>query len=135
MAELTLDNVEAIDLAAFYGCTSLETLKLPACTRFGNYIVTGCSSLTRIEAAAAGDFVNIDDDTSNIGNTSVFQNRAGTHTGANTFDPAKCDLVLNADKQEGGTAVPTVYNSNEWTEEKGSGYLMQWKSITFAQQP
>lgn len=135
LAELTLDNVEAIDLAAFYGCTSLETLKLPACTRFGNYIVTGCSSLTRIEAAAAGDFVNIDDDTSNIGNTSVFQNRAGTHTGANTFDPAKCDLVLNADKQEGGTAVPTVYNSNEWTEEKGSGYLMQWKSITFAQQP
>ena len=91
----------------------LETLKLPACTRFGNYIVTGCSSLTRIEAAAAGDFVNIDDDTSNIGNTSVFQNRAA-HSGANAFDPANCDLVLNADKKPDGTALPKVHNGNEW---------------------
>ncbi len=134
LAELTLDNVEAIDLAAFYGCTSLETLKLPACTRFGNYIVTGCSSLTRIEAAAAGDFVNIDDDTSNIGNSSVFQNRAA-HSGANAFDPANCDLVLNADKKPDGTALPKVHNGNEWAGKKGSGYLMQWKSISFAQQP
>ena len=121
MAELTLDKVAAIDKCAFFGCTSLKTLKLPKCTRFGDYIVTGCSSLTQIEATAAGNFVDISDGRS----------RAGTHTGANTFDPAKCDLVLNADKQEGGTAVPTVYNSNEWTEEKGSGFLMQWKSITF----
>lgn len=134
LAELTLDNVEAIDLAAFYGCTSLETLKLPACTRFGNYIVTGCSSLTRIEAAAAGDFVNIDDDTSNIGNTSVFQNRAA-HSGANAFDPANCDLVLNADKKPDGTALPKVHNGNEWAGKGGSGYLIQWKSISFAQQP
>ena len=131
LAELTLDNVEAIDLAAFYGCTSLETLKLPACTRFGNYIVTGCSSLTRIEAAAAGDFVNIDDDTSNIGNTSVFQNRAA-HSGANAFDPANCDLVLNADKKPDGTALPKVHNGNEWAGKGGSGYLIQWKSISFA---
>lgn len=130
LAELTLDKVAAIDKCAFFGCTSLKTLKLPKCTRFGDYIVTGCSSLTRIEATAAGDFVDIENGTS-IEHSAVFQNRAGTHTGANTFDPAKCDLVLNADKQDGGTAVPTVYNSNEWTEEKGSGYLMQWKSITF----
>lgn len=130
LAELTLDKVAAIDKCAFFGCTSLKTLKLPKCTRFGDYIVTGCSSLTQIEATAAGNFVDIENGTS-IEHSAVFQNRAGTHTGANTFDPAKCDLVLNADKQEGGTAVPTVYNSNEWTEEKGSGYLMQWKSITF----
>lgn len=134
LAELTLDKVAAIDKCAFFGCTSLKTLKLPKCTRFGDYIVTGCSSLTQIEATAAGNFVDIENGTS-IEHSAVFQNRAGTHTGANTFDPAKCDLVLNADKQEGGTAVPTVYNSNEWTEEKGSGYLMQWKSISFAQQP
>lgn len=130
LAELTLDKVAAIDKCAFFGCTSLKTLKLPKCTRFGDYIVTGCSSLTQIEATAAGNFVDIENGTS-IEHSAVFQNRAGTHTGANAFDPAKCDLVLNADKQEGGTAVPTVYNSNEWTEEKGSGYLMQWKSITF----
>ncbi len=129
LAELTLDKVAAIDKYAFYDCTGLETLKLPACTRFGDYIVTGCSSLTRIEAAAAGNFVDIDDGNS-IGNTSVFHNIAA-HSGDNAFDPAKCDLVLNADKQEGGTAVPKVSNGNEWTEKKGSGYLMQWKSITF----
>ena len=134
LAELTLDKVAAIDKCAFFGCTSLETLKLPACTRFGDYIVTGCSSLTRIEAAAAGDFVNIDDDTSNIGNTSVFQNRAA-HSGANAFDPANCDLVLNADKKPDGTALPKVHNGNEWAGKGGSGYLIQWKSISFAQQP
>ena len=134
LAELTLDKVAAIDKCAFFGCTSLKTLKLPKCTRFGDYIVTGCSSLTQIEATAAGNFVDIENGTS-IEHSAVFQNRAGTHTGANTFDPAKCDLVLNADKQEGGGAVPTVSNSNGWTEEKGSGYLMQWKSISFAQQP
>ena len=130
LAELTLDKVAAIDKAAFSGCTSLKTLKLPACTRFGEYIVTGCSSLTRIEAAAGGNFVNISDGSSSIENSAVFHNRA-VHSGANAFDPAKCDLVLNADKQEGGTAVPKVSNSNEWTEREGSGYLMQWKSITF----
>ena len=134
LAELTLDKVAAIDKCAFFGCTSLKTLKLPKCTRFGDYIVTGCSSLTRIEATAAGNFVDIKNGTS-IEHSAVFQNRAGTHTGANTFDSAKCDLVLNADKQEGGSAVPTVYNSNEWAGKGGSGYLMQWKSISFAQQP
>ena len=133
LAELTLDNVEAIDLAAFYGCTSLETLKLPACTRFGNYIVTGCKALTRIEAAAAGDFVDINDGNS-IENYAVFHNRAA-HSGANAFNSAKCDLVLNADKKQDGSAVPKVNNSNEWTFAKGSGYLIQWKSISFAQQP
>ena len=133
LAELTLDKVAAIDKAAFSGCTSLKTLKLPACTRFGEFIVTGCSSLTRIEATAAGNFININDENNHIGRSAVFHNRAA-HSGANAFDPAKCDLVLNADKQEDGTAVPKVSNSNEWTEEKGSGYLMQWKSITFAQQ-
>lgn len=132
LTELTLDKVEAIDKEAFFGCTSLKMLKLPACTRFGEFIVTGCSSLTRIEAAAAGNFVNINDENNHIGYSAVFHNRAA-HSGANAFDPAKCDLVLNADKQEDGTAVPKVSNSNEWTEQKGSGYLMQWKSITFGQ--
>ena len=127
---LILDNVTEIGREAFYGCTSLKTLKIPKCTRFGNYIVTGCKALTRIEATATGDFVDISDGTSSIERTAVFHNRTA-HSGDNVFNPAKCDLVLNADKQEGGTAVPTVYNSNEWTEEKGSGYLMQWKSITF----
>lgn len=129
LAELTLDKVAAIDKCAFFGCTSLETLKLPACTRFGNYIVTGCKALTRIEAAAAGDFVDINDGNS-IENYAVFHNRAA-HSGANAFNSAKCDLVLNADKKQDGSAVPKVNNSNEWTFAKGSGYLMQWKSITF----
>ncbi|KDS42754.1 leucine-rich repeat protein [Parabacteroides distasonis] len=131
LAELTLDKVAAIGLDAFFGCTGLKTLKLPACTRFGNYIVTGCKALTRIEAAAAGNFVDINGGNS-IENYAVFHNRAA-HSGANAFNSAKCDLMLNADKKQDGSAVPKVNNGNEWTFAKGSGYLMQWKSITFPQ--
>lgn len=60
-----LDNVTEIGREAFYGCTSLKTLKIPKCTRFGNYIVTGCKALTQIEATATGDFLDI------IGNSSI----------------------------------------------------------------
>ena len=125
---LALDNVTAIGQEAFYGCTGLETLKIPKCTQFGNYIVTGCKALTRIEATAAGDFVSISDGTTSIEHTAVFHNRDG-HTGDNAFDPAKCDLVLNADKQYGGTAAPTATAYNEWTVGE-NGSPMKWKSVS-----
>ena len=125
---LALNNVTAIGREAFYGCTGLETLKIPKCTQFGNYIVTGCKALTRIEATAAGDFVSISDGTTSIEHTAVFHNRDG-HTGDNAFDPAKCDLVLNADKQYGGTAVPTATAYNEWTVGE-NGSPMKWKSVS-----
>ena len=128
LTALTLDNVTTIDHDAFYGCTGLETLKIPKCTQFGNYIVTGCKALTRIEATAAGDFVSISDGTTSIEHTAVFHNRDG-HTGDNAFDPAKCDLVLNADKQYGGTAVPTATAYNEWTVGE-NGSPMKWKSVS-----
>lgn len=111
---LALDNVTAIGQEAFYGCTGLETLKIPKCTEFGNYIVTGCRSLTRIEATVAGNFVDISDGRSSIEHTAVFHNR-DTHSGENAFAPARCDLVLNTDKQEDGTAVPKVSGNNRWT--------------------
>ena len=130
LTTFTLDNVTAIEENAFWGCTGLETLKLPKCTRFDNYIVTGCRSLTRIEATAAGNFVDIDNGSS-IERNAVFQNRTTVHSGANAFDPAKCDLVLNADKKQDGNAVPKVSNGNEWTVL--DSYNMKWKSITFAQ--
>lgn len=130
LTALKLDNVTAIGLDAFWGCTGLETLELPKCIRFDNYIVTGCRSLTRIEATATGDFFRIDENIS-IGNYSVFQNRSG-HTGENAFNPAKCDLVLHADKKQDGNAAPTVSNGNEWTKGEDAR-PMQWKSITFAQ--
>lgn len=125
---LALNNVTAIGREAFYGCTGLETLKIPKCTQFGNYIVTGCKALTRIEATAAGDFVDISYGTSSIERSAVFHNRDG-HTGDNVFDPAKCDLVLNADKQYGGTAVPTATAYNEWTVGE-NGSPMKWKSVS-----
>ena len=128
LTALTLDNVTTIDHDAFYGCTGLETLKIPKCTWFGNYIVTGCKALTRIEATAAGDFVSISDGTTSIEHTAVFHNRDG-HTGDNAFDPAKYDLVLNADKQYGGTAVPTATAYNEWTVGE-NGSPMKWKSVS-----
>ena len=129
---LALDNVTAIGQEAFYGCTGLETLKIPKCTEFGNYIVTGCRSLTRIEATVAGNFVDISDGRSSIEHTAVFHNRDG-HTGDNAFDPAKCDLVLNADKKQDGNATPKVFSDNEWLV-MPNGQLMRWNSITFAQQ-
>ena len=125
---LALNNVTAIGREAFYGCTGLETLKIPKCTQFGNYIVTGCKALTRIEATVAGDFVDISYGTSSIERSAVFHNRDG-HTGDNAFDPAKCDLVLNADKQYGGTAVPTATAYNEWTVGE-NGSPMKWKSVS-----
>ena len=131
LAALTLHHVTAIDLCAFFGCTGLKTLEIPMCTWFGNYIVTGCSSLTWIEATADGDFVNINNSGS-IERNAVFQNRTTAgHTEDNAFNPAKCDLVLNADKKQDGSAAPKVSNGNEWTVL--DSYNMKWKSITFAQ--
>ena len=130
---LALDNVTAIGRDAFYGCTGLETLKIPKCTEFGNYIVSGCRSLTRIEATVAGNFVDISDGRSSIERTAVFHNR-DSHYGDSAFNPAKCDLVLNADKKQGGGGSPTVSDGNEWTVAQYSGGLMQWKSISFPQQ-
>ena len=130
LTTFTLDNVTAIEENAFWGCIGLETLKLPKCIRFANYIVTGCRSLTRIEATATGDFFRIDEDIS-IEKSAVFHNRS-THTGENVFDPAKCDLVLNADKKQDGNAAPKVSNGNEWTFGENAR-PMQWKSIIFAQ--
>lgn len=128
---LALDNVTAIGQEAFYECTGLETLKIPKCTEFGNYIVTGCRSLTRIEATVAGNFVDISDGRSSIEHTAVFHNR-DTHSGENVFAPARCDLVLNTDKQEDGTAVPKVSGNNRWTLAANASPMM-WKSITFRQ--
>ena len=129
---LALDNVTAIGQEAFYGCTGLETLKIPKCTQFDNYIVSGCKALTRIEATAAGDFVDISDGRSSIERTAVFHNR-DSHYGDSAFNPAKCDLVLNADKKQGGNATPKVFSDNEWLM-MPNGQLMRWNSITFAQQ-
>ena len=128
---LALDNVTAIGQEAFYECTGLETLKIPKCTEFGNYIVTGCRSLTRIEATVAGNFVDISDGRSSIEHTAVFHNK-DTHSGENVFAPARCDLVLNTDKQEDGTAVPKVSGNNRWTLAANASPMM-WKSITFRQ--
>lgn len=127
---IILNNVTEIGREAFYGCTSLKTLKIPKCTRFGNYIVTGCKALTQIEATATGDFLDIIGNSS-IENYAVFHNR-DTHSGENAFAPARCDLVLNTDKQEDGTAVPKVSGNNRWTLAANASPMM-WKSITFRQ--
>ena len=129
---LTLDNVAAIGLEAFFGCASLQTLKLPKCTKFANYIVTGCSSLTRIEVTAAGNIVHIEDG-DDIEHYAVFLNRTPVHSGENAFNPAKCDLVLNADKHpDTGAALPKATANGEWTI-TADAHFMKWKSIAFQQ--
>lgn len=130
---LTLDNVAAIGLEAFFGCASLQTLKLPKCTKLANYIVTGCSSLTRIEVTAAGNIVHIEEDDRDIEHYAVFHNRTPVHSGENAFNPAKCDLVLNADKHpDTGAALPKATANGEWTI-TADAHFMKWKSITFQQ--
>ena len=128
---LILDNVTEIGRETFYGCTSLKTLKIPKCTRFGNYIVTGCKALTRIEATATGDFADLSGDDVGIEHTAVFHN-SDSHSGDSAFNPAKCDLVLNADKKQDGNASPQVFSDNEWLV-MPNGQVMQWNSITFVQ--
>ena len=128
---LILDNVTEIGRETFYGCTSLKTLKIPKCTRFGNYIVTGCKALTRIEATATGDFADLSGDDVGIERTAVFHN-SDSHSGDSAFNPAKCDLVLNADKKQDGNASPQVFSDNEWLV-MPNGQVMQWNSITFVQ--
>ena len=127
---LILDNVTEIGRETFYGCTSLKTLKIPKCTRFGNYIVTGCKALTRIEATATGDFADLSGDDVGIERTAVFHN-SDSHSGDSAFNPAKCDLVLNADKKQDGNASPQVFSDNEWLV-MPNGQVMQW-NITFVQ--
>lgn len=129
---LTLDNVAAIDLEAFFGCASLQTLELPKCTELANYMVTGCSSLTRIEVTAAGNFVHIGSD-EDIEHGAIFLNRTPVHSGEYAFNPAKCDLVLNADKHpDDGTALPKATTNDEWTV-GADARPMKWKSIAFQQ--
>ena len=128
---LALDNVTEISREVFYGCTSLKTLKIPKCTVFGNYIVSGCRNLTRIEATATGDFADLSGDDVGIERTAVFHN-SDSHSGDSAFNPAKCDLVLNADKKQDGNASPQVFSDNEWLV-MPNGQVMQWNSITFVQ--
>ncbi len=128
LTTVNLPQLTWINLNAFWGCTSLETLALDNVTAIVGQAYRNGTLQIPIEAAAAGDFVNIGDGTTNIGNTAVFQNRAA-HSGANAFDPANCDLVLNADKQYGGTAVPTATAYNEWTVGE-NGSPMKWKSVS-----
>lgn len=130
---LTLDNVAAIGLEAFFGCASLQALELPKCTKFANYIVTGCSGLTRIEVTAAGNIVHIEEDDRDIEHYAVFHNRTPVHSGENAFNPAKCDLVLNADKHpDTGAALPKATANGEWTI-GADAHFMKWKSIAFQQ--
>ena len=96
----------------------MESLKLPEATKFGNYIVNRCKSLTRIEATASGAFTDNSGDLS-LNVMAVFGNQGNT---GDPFDAANCALVLNADKNTGGTGSPTV-NGTTWAN-------ATWKSIT-----
>ena len=113
-----LPKATLINSRAFTGCTAMESLKLPEATKFGNYIVNRCKSLTRIEATAFGAFTDNSGDLS-LNVMAVFGNQGNT---GDPFDAANCALVLNADKNTGGTGSPTV-NRTTWAN-------ATWKSIT-----
>lgn len=112
-----LPEATLINDYAFTGCTAMESLKLPKATRFGVYIVNRCKSLTRIEATASGALTLSDG--GSLDNGVAFDNQG---TIGDPFDAANCALVLNADKNTGGTGSPTV-NGTTWAN-------ATWKSIT-----
>ena len=112
-----LPEATLINSYAFTGCTAMESLKLPKATRFGAYIANRCKSLTRIEATASGALTLSDG--GSLDNGAVFGNQGTT---GDLFDAANCTLVLNADKNTGGTGSPTV-NGTTWAN-------ATWKSIT-----
>lgn len=112
-----LPEATLINSRAFTGCTAMESLKLPKATRFGYYIVNRCKSLTRIEVTASGA-LTLSDGVTSLDDV-VFGNQGNT---GDLFDSANCALVLNADKNTGGTGSPTV-DGLSWAS-------ATWKSIT-----
>jgi hypothetical protein len=68
---VTLATVTAIDIAAFYGCTSLTTVSLPATlTSIGSYAFASCPNLTAINVDAANPNYK--------GENGMLLNKAGT---------------------------------------------------------
>ena len=53
ITEYSNDSVETIGSYAFYGCSNLATLDLPAATSIGTYAFNNCSSLTTVSLPAA----------------------------------------------------------------------------------
>ncbi len=117
-----LPKATLINSRAFTGCTAMESLKLPEATKFGNYIVSRCKSLTRIEVTASGAFTD-DSGVSSLDVMVVFGNQGTT---SDPFDAANCALVLNADKKSDGGGSPTV-NGLSWAN-------TTWKEITYPDQ-
>ena len=113
-----LPEATLINSRAFTGCTAMESLKLPKATRLGNYIVNRCKSLTRIEVTASGA-LTLSDGVTSLDYGDAFGNQSNT---GDLFNAANCALVLNADKNTGGTGSPTV-NGTTWAN-------ATWKSIT-----
>ena len=56
LASVTFDNVvEKIPSQSFYGCSSLNTVKLYGVKEIGNYAFTACSSLVSVELTKEGE--------------------------------------------------------------------------------
>lgn len=100
----------------FSGCTKLTTLSLPNAEIFGNNIVADCSALTNLKLTAAGALVNAAGE--------VIKEETFGSASWSAFQYGNCALVLNADKKQAGTGLPTVTDATTWVGNT-------WKSITF----
>lgn len=108
--EIELPEATTLFDFSFSKCTALTTLRLPKATKMDTYLVSGCGSLTRIEMTAAGNIT----DTAGGGLSSQF---FGNGAADSKFDPKACTLVLNTDKQEGGTGKPLA-QGNSWARKE-----------------
>ena len=121
-----------IGKSAFYGCTSLTSVELPAATTIGDNAFYECTSLTSVELPAATTigiyaFYACDNITSLTFGSVITSVGEKAFNWYNTNWPSNCDLTLAAGQQHivggilGGWSV--TWGDTKWAE-------YHWKSIT-----
>ena len=149
--KVELKYVENIGMTAFYQTTTITELDMPALTTTGSGAFSGCTGLTKVnfpnlKTVGASAFksdtglTEIDLPSANDFGNLVFQGADNlktvrltapgkikvTPTTWNNFTTENVDLVLNSDKNTGGSGEPLVEPANSWAG-------ATWKSITFAE--
>lgn len=114
LESISFDKLLTADWDAFGACYNLTTASLPSLKTFGSKVFGNCP-LTELRLTAAGAFTNME------GNEISFNEIADEWSPIAT---TSCNLILNADKQQGGEGSPTVTDDNTWLGQT-------WQSITF----
>lgn len=114
---ISLPKATTIGDRAFSDCSAVTTIELPAATKFGIGILDGCGKLTRLVMSAPE---NLTDFSGKPISGSTISNDSDYNT---PFNPAACNLVLNANKRSGSGGAPAASGST-WCDKT-------WKTIEY----